>query len=508
MTDKVILRAENIVKKFPGTIALNGVSIELKAGEVHAIVGENGAGKSTMMNVLSGVLTPDSGKIFVKGKEASYKSPRDAQHLGIGMVHQELALCPEVTVGDNIFIGKLPTKSGFVDRKKLYKDTANALKPFDMDIKPDDQVAYLSAAKQQVIEIAKALAMDCKVIIFDEPTSSLNEKEAQLLFKVIEEIAKKGIGVFYITHKLSEVFQICDRITVLRNGKLVGTHDRKSVTADEVVSEMVGRKMGSYYPQKSTISDDKELFRVEGFTVPNKFLDVSFSVKKGEILGLYGLVGSGRTEVARAICGIDLKKSGRVLIDGKQIKINNYKDALDNGICYLSEDRKLDGLFLSMSVADNMIAPQVDKIAKNKFLSKRVINKLTLDYKDKLNTKFSSPNQSINSLSGGNQQKIMVAKLLATNPKVIIMDEPTRGIDVGAKLEIHSILRDLCNKGIGVVVISSELPEIIGISDRVVVMYEGEVIGDIRGDIITQDNIIAKITEYTDKREEKAYETV
>lgn len=501
MSDRIVLRAENIVKKFPGTIALNGVSIELKKGEVHAIVGENGAGKSTMMNILSGVLRPDDGKIFVNGEEASFKSTSDAQQLGIGMVHQELALCPEVTVGDNIFIGNLPKKSGLVDRKKLYEGTSALLEPFDMDIKPDEQVSNLSAAKQQVVEIAKALAMDSKVIIFDEPTSSLNEKEAQLLFKVIEDITKEGIGVFYITHKLSEVFQICDRVTVLRNGQLIGTHDIKTVTADEVVSEMVGRTMGNYYPDKSTIEDGEELFRIENFTMPHKFSEVSFTVRRGEILGLYGLVGAGRTEVSRALCGIDPKKSGDVFIKNKKIKINDYKDALKNGLCYLSEDRKSDGLFLTMSVADNMIAPQVDEIAKHKLLSKSVIRDLTMEYKEKLNTKLSSPYQRIDSLSGGNQQKIMVAKLLALNPKVIIMDEPTRGIDVGAKLEIHNILRDLSNQGIGVIVISSELPEIVGISDKVVVMYEGQVIGDIKGKDITQENVLAKITGFTENRE-------
>jgi len=500
--NQIILKAENIEKSFPGTKALKKVSVELRKGEVHAVVGENGAGKSTLMNVISGVLPADSGEIILDNERLRLKNPNDARKAGIGLVHQELALCTHVTVSENVFIGRLPKKAGIVEQKKLYEMTKEVLEPFKTNIEPDQIVAELSVAQQQIVEIAKALSLNCKAVIFDEPTSSLNESEAQSLFEIIKEVTDKGIGVFYISHKLSEIFQICDRITILRDGALIKTVDTKSINADEVVADMVGKQLGNLYPEKSTCAvDGAEILRVENFTRFPYFKEVGFSLHKGEILGLCGLVGSGRTEVARAICGIDSKASGEVYLESEKISIKSYADALKFRICYLTEDRKFDGLFIDMDIKDNMIAPQLKKFSKYHLLNKSAIGELTTAYKEKLNIKFTAPEQKVSSLSGGNQQKIMIAKLLAVKPKVVIMDEPTRGIDVGAKAEVHKILRELSDSGIGVIVISSEMPEIVGVCDRVVIMNEGNVVSALKGDEVTQDKIIAEISEFNEQQE-------
>jgi len=493
MNEGSVLMVEDIYKSFSGTQALKGVSLEIEKGEIHSIVGENGAGKSTLMNIVSGVLHADKGKIFLQGKEVHFKGPSDAQNAGIEFVHQELALCTHVTVAENVFIGRLPLKNGLIDRKKLYKLTEEVLAPFKTVIKPDQKVADLSVAQQQVVEIAKALSLNCKVVIFDEPTSSLNEAEAQSLFGIIRDIKQKGISVLYISHKLSEIFQMCDRITVLRDGMKIATHRVCDVTPESIVSEMVGRELGNLYPPKS-LKKGKPILKVENFTSQPAFIDVSLTLNEGEILGISGLVGAGRTEVARAICGIDYSEKGVVYINGRKIKIRNYYNAIQNGLCYMSENRKLDGLFLDMSITHNIIPALLDKISYGLILAQKQMQELALQYQKKLNIKFASPSQKVSSLSGGNQQKVMIAKLLAIGPKIIIMDEPTRGIDVGAKSEIHRMLRELCNSGIGIIVISSELPEIVGLCDRIMVMHEGRMVGELAGDEVIQENIITSIS--------------
>lgn len=495
MIGNVVLQTKNIVKSFPGTKALSGVSVELAAGEVHALVGENGAGKSTLMNIISGVFPFDEGKIILDGEEVHFNNPSDAQKAGISLVHQELALCSHVTVAENIFIGRLPQKAGLIDKAKLAAMAEEKLRLFDANINPNQIVAELSVAQQQIVEIAKALALDCKVVIFDEPTSSLNEHEAQKLFKIIADITAKGIGVFYISHKLSEIFQICDRITILRDGRYIKTVDAKTSTSDDVVTEMVGRRLSSLFPAKSTTPPGPEILRVDGLAVGSLIHDVSFTVRKGEILGLCGLVGVGRTEVARAVCGIDEKEAGQVLLEGREIRIDNYKHALANGMCYLSEDRKLDGLFLEMNIKENLISPQVDKVAHYGVLFDRPLERMAGSYKEKLNIKYSHVRQKVGRLSGGNQQKVMIAKLLAIGPRLIFLDEPTRGVDVGAKSEIYNTLRTLCEEGLGLVVISSEMSEVEGLCDRVVVMNLGTVAGELTGRDVTQDNIIGMISQ-------------
>jgi len=493
MNKECILKVEEVYKSFPGTLALKGVSLEIKKGEIHSLVGENGAGKSTLMNVISGVLHADKGRVFLQGKEVYFHNPNDAQKAGIGFVHQELALCPHVSVAENVFIGRLPQKNGIIDRKKLYKLTEEVLAPFQSVIKPEQKVSELSVAQQQVVEIAKALSLNCKLVIFDEPTSSLNESEAQALFKIIRDIKSKEISVLYISHKLSEIFEICDRITILRDGIKIATHNISETTSESIVTEMVGRDLGNLYPAKSS-KKGEPILHVTNFTRKNKFSNISFNLNEGEILGLSGLVGSGRTEVVRAICGIDPFEKGGVSIRGKHIKLNNYHSAIQNGLCYMSEDRKLDGLFLNMSITHNIIAILLDKISKRMIVPKKQTIILAQKYQKKLNIRYADPGQKVNSLSGGNQQKVMISKLLAINPGIIIMDEPTRGIDVGAKSEIHNMLRELCNSGIGIIVISSELPEIVGVCDRVVVMHEGMMVSELTGEDVTSEKIISSIS--------------
>lgn len=493
MEKEISLCIKDVHKSFSNTKVLKGVSLEILAGEVHALVGENGAGKSTLMNIISGVLSANEGQVFLNGEEVHFRNPNDAQLAGIGFVHQELALCPHVTVAENIFVHRLPEKNGLVNRKLLNKMAVQELEPFHASIRPDQKVSELSVAEQQVVEIAKALSMNCRVLILDEPTSSLNDAEAEALFKIIRDIKQKGISVLYISHKLSEIFDICDRVTVLRDGVLIGTHDVGEITGESIVSEMVGKELKSLYPPKSEHIGEP-ILQVDDFCSGNLFQNVSFHLNEGEILGLSGLVGAGRTEVVRAICGIDKYEKGKVFLEGKQLRIRRYSSALKAGICYLTEDRKLDGLFLKMSIADNLIAIINKQIAKYNLVPKKYAQKLTMEYKESLNIKFADPNQPIGSLSGGNQQKVLIAKLLACNPKIIIMDEPTRGIDVGAKSEIHNMLRELCSKGVGIIVISSELPEIVGLCDRVMVMHEGRMVGELSNDEVTQDKIISSIS--------------
>lgn len=501
MNNDILLRVENIKKHFTGTYALKGVTVELRRGEIHALVGENGAGKSTLMNVISGVLQPDGGNIVVDGKEVFIRDPNEAQNAGIGFVHQELALCQDLTVGNNIFIGHLPTLGGIIDNAALNEKSRIILDRFGDSgkaINPMTIVSNLSVAQQQMVEIAKALAKDCRVLIFDEPTSSLNEEEASGLFKVIHELAESGIGIFYISHKMEEIFSHCDVITILRDGTLIKTVNVSDTDTEKVVAHMVGKEVGQLYPEKGT-ERGKEVLCVKNISDRHRFHNISFKTYENEIFGLCGLVGSGRSEIARAVCGIDKLQSGQIFLDGKEVVIHNCKSAMNSGICYLTEDRKKDGLFLEMTLLENMIAPQIKKFSLHGFISQKKAQDVTEGYKQVLNIKYATVNQKIGSLSGGNQQKLMMAKIMAMNPRVVFLDEPTRGIDVGAKVEIHQLLRNLCNKGVSVVVISSEMPETVGVCDRVVVINSGELVGEISGAELTQSNIVSTISEFSEK---------
>lgn len=469
------------------------------------MAGENGAGKSTLMNILSGGMKQTEGDIFIRGKKISFSNPKEAQNAGVGLVHQELALFPELTVAENIFVERLPVKKGLIDRETLNRKAEEVLQQFHANIEPTQLVEELSVSQQQIVEIAKVVSAECEIIIFDEPTSSLNEEEAAQLFRIIENLKKNGAGIFYISHKLSEIFDLCDRITILRDGAYIVTHKVGETTQETVVREMVGRDLGNFYPDKSAKIQEEALLTVKGLSRKFAFQEIGFSLRKGEILGLCGLVGSGRTEIARGICGIDRPDKGTVLLDGKEIRIRNYADAIQNGICYLTESRKEEGLFLEMDIVDNICALQIDRYSKGGILQKKEMERVTDVFQKDLNIKYSDKKQTVNSLSGGNQQKIMIAKLLALNPKIIILDEPTRGIDVGSKSEIHRVLRELSNSGIGIIVISSEMPEMIGVCDRIAVIREGRLIAQLEGDDITQERIIASISNGTQDTKEKAY---
>lgn len=490
MEKNCILKVEGITKSFPGTKALSSVGLEVLEGEVHALVGENGAGKSTLMNVVSGVLSPDEGQINFMGRQVRFANPKEAQDAGIGFVHQELALCPHISVAENIFMGRYETGFlGVIKRKKLYADTQKQLETFRSPIKPDVKAGSLNVAQQQIVEIAKSLSLDCRLLILDEPTSSLSESETAILFDIIRDLKKKGLSVLYISHRIAEIFEVCDRVTVLRDGHYINTFDVAETTPRKVVESMVGREITNLYPDKNDETGDV-LMEVKNLSKPGAFSNISFTLRKGEILGLSGLIGAGRTEVARAVCAIDDYKTGEVHVNGKRVDFKDYPGAIANGLCYLTEDRKQQGLFMNLSVKHNINATMVDRLANKLIINRKQETENAQAQVHDLNIKVSSLTQRIDSLSGGNQQKAMIAKWLSIKPRIIFMDEPTRGIDVGAKAEIHNILRELCNAGIGVVIISSELPEIIGMCDRVIVMHEGEIKGEVKGGEITEKRII------------------
>ena len=492
MAETFALEVKGIEKSFPGTKALSGVDFQLRKGEIHALVGENGAGKSTLMNVIDGIYHPDAGEIFVNGQKVDIKSPLDAQRCGIGFVHQEIALCPDVTVAENVYMAAINTsKKAFVNYKELYRNTAEVLEPLS-PIKADMTVGDLSISNQQVVEIAKALTLDCKILILDEPTAALTESETDALFAIMRALKKQGISMIYISHRMAEVFSQCDRVSTLRDGHYIGTDDVAKTNPEAVVSKMVGREIGDLYPAKMTdeFDDSRILLEVQHLSNGGRFKDINFKLYNGEILGLAGLVGAGRSEVAKAICGLYPKKSGQVFFHGDALNAQTYEDAIEKGIVYLTEDRKVEGVFLDMSIKNNISAMDIQQVASKGLVDKKKEEAQAKSLAAKLRVKCSALSQHASSLSGGNQQKVLIAKLLSVNPSIILMDEPTRGIDVGAKSEIHRLLRDLANQGIGVIMISSELPEVIGMCDRVLVMHEGRQSGILTGDDITEEKII------------------
>ena len=492
---EAVLEVRGVDKSFGANRVLSGVDLDIMKGEVHALCGENGAGKSTLMNIVSGIHQRDAGTVILDGEEVNFTNTRESIFKGIGFVHQELALCQDLTVAENMWMWSMPTRHGLIDHKELYRKTDEVLKVFGADFKGSDKVENLSVAQQQIAEIAKAMSLNAKLIILDEPTSSITDSEAQNLFQRIRELREKGIGVVYITHRMNEVFSLCDRVTVLRDGKMIKTFNVSETNHDEVVTSMVGREISKFYPPKTEVPADEqiEMLRAENYTGVG-FHDISFTLKKGRILGFSGLIGAGRTELMRALCGIIGYRSGKLYYNGSEVRHKRYIDAINNKICYLSEDRKKNGIFLDMSVKRNIVAAVLNKVSNAGFISDRAENQYADNEIKRMNVKTESRNIDLRSLSGGNQQKVMIGKWMAVNPEVIIMDEPTRGIDVGAKSEIHFMLRELCNKGIGVIVISSEMPEIIGLCDDVVVMHEGKYMGMICDDDITENNLIRMAT--------------
>lgn len=469
-----LLELRDIVKDFPGTRALDRVQLDVEVGQVHAVCGENGAGKSTLMNIISGVFPATEGKIIYKGKEVKFNNTLEAQKLGIAIVHQEINLCPDISVRENIFLGRTLTKSGMVDYKTMSDNSVELLKRMNSDINPNAKVGSLSIAEQQIVEITKALSQDCRLLILDEPTSSLSVTETEELFKVIASLKADGVSILYISHRLSEIFTICDQVTIFRDGQYIDTAAVKDITNDDLISMMVGRTMENIYPPKSSKIEDEVILEATNYT-GKMFKNASFKLHKGEILGFSGLVGAGRSELARAVCGIDRKQSGTLKYRGKELKLKDFRQAIDNGLVYITENRKLDGLFLEYGIRANIVSPCLKDMTTATGLSRAKENETAQSYVDKIKIKVFSLEQLCGSLSGGNQQKVLFAKWLTVNPQILIIDEPTRGIDVGVRLEIYNILRDLCDQGIGVIIISSDLPEVLGLCDRVIVMAEGNV---------------------------------
>ncbi|NWG18547.1 MAG: sugar ABC transporter ATP-binding protein [Chloroflexi bacterium] len=476
-----LLEAQNITKRFPGTLALDEAQFELRRGEIHALIGENGAGKSTLMKILSGVYVADSGQIRFEGRPVSPANPREALEMGIAIVHQELSVVRPLTVAENIYPGRLPTNRwGMVKYNDLFEAARRVLEQLQVEINPRATMETLSIANQQLVEIGKALSLNCKVLILDEPTSALTEREAEILFGLLRRLAANGTGIIYISHKLSEIFALADRVTVLRDGKYIGTRVIAETTPDEVVRMMVGRELGDFYPAKSA-GRGQPLLEVRNLRLPGMAAGSSFKLYAGEVLGFAGLIGSGRTELARAIFGADAKAEGEILLEGRPVQITSPSQAIRLGLGYLPEDRKAAGLFLDMAVKLNIEASSLPDVTRRGFISPARERVLAERYVKQLNISTPGIEQEVRRLSGGNQQKTLVAKWLSIQPKILIVDEPTRGIDVGAKREIHYLLRSLAQNNVGVIMISSELPEILGMSDRVLVMHEGAIVAELDG---------------------------
>jgi ribose transport system ATP-binding protein len=485
-----LLEARNITKRFPGTLALDDVHLELLPGEIHAVLGENGAGKSTLMKILAGVHSPDSGYIALEGQRIVLHSPREALMLGISIVHQELSIVPALTVAENIYPGRLLVNAfGMVRYGKLFQQAADVLSELELRVDPREIAGNLSIANQQLVEIAKALSWNCKVLILDEPTSALTEHEAEILFSLLRKLAESGVGIIYISHKLDEIFKLSDRITVLRDGKYITTVQKAETTPSEIVRLMVGRPLEALYPPKATQHGDP-IFEVHNLRLTPASPENNLKVYNGEILGIAGLIGSGRTELARAIFGADARTSGNIKLHGKLLNIKSPQNAIRAGIGYLPEDRKAAGLFLNMAIKMNIEAASLQDVADVGFLNGGKERSLAEKYVQQLGVSTPGIEQEVRRLSGGNQQKTLIAKWLAIHPKVLIVDEPTRGVDVGAKSEIHYLLRSLANQGIGVIMISSELPEVLGMSDRILVMHEGVIAGEVSAANATEEHIM------------------
>ena len=464
---KNVLELKNISKSFPGVKALDNVSFAVEEGTVHVLAGENGAGKSTLIKIINGLYVADEGDLFLYGKKITAHNPRYMNSIGVATIHQELSPVLDLTIAENIFLGRAPlTKLKTIQWKKMY------------------------AEAQQIIEIIKAISVNAKVIIMDEPTSSITESEVEVLHEKIRMLKKQGISFIYISHKLDEIGQIGDMVTILRDGKAISTHKVGEITTDEIIAKMVGREMTNVYPPKHPKIGDT-ILEVKNLTREGVFEDVSFTLRAGEILGMSGLVGAGRTEVARAVFGLDKLQSGEIWLKGKKVEIRRVPDAIRAGIIYLSEDRKGEGLVLCRSIGENIALANLKHFSRGFLLNRKQEDREAAQMSEKLTVKAPSIKTSAGSLSGGNQQKVVIAKWLLQNPTVFIMDEPTRGIDVGAKYEIYKIMCDLAQQGAGVIMISSELPEIIGVCDRALVMAEGRITGEVQGDDLTQERIMS-----------------
>jgi ribose transport system ATP-binding protein len=492
---EVILEMKDIDKTFPGVHALDHVSFDVRRGEVHALMGENGAGKSTLMKVLTGIYTKDSGTITYEGKEVEFHNAREAQAAGVVIVHQELNMVGHLTVAQNIFIGREFKKGFSIDDKKMVEESKKLFQKLNIDIDPSATMSDLTVGKQQMCEIAKAISHDAKVIVFDEPTAALTEAEIQDLFKIIRDLREQQLGIVYISHRMDEIKVITDRVTVMRDGTYVGTLITKDCTKDDIVNMMVGRVIYEEPKTKSMVAPDAPVvLKVEHLNAGKMVQDVSFELKKGEILGFSGLMGAGRTETARAIFGADPKESGEIYVNGQLVDIHSPQDAVKAGIGYLSEDRKRFGIVVQKTIAENTTMANLPEFMKGIFINKRKERKKAQELADSLATKTPSVDELVVNLSGGNQQKVVIAKWLCKNCDILIFDEPTRGIDVGAKNEIYKLMNKLASEGKSIIMISSEMTEILRMSDRIVVMCEGRKTGELMIEETTQEKIMSFAT--------------
>lgn len=489
MSNDILLKMKNIHKTFPGVYALKDLNLELKRGEVHALLGENGAGKSTLIKVLGGIYIADQGEIEIEGKVVSIDSVKSAQEAGVAIIHQELVLVPYMTVAENIFLGREPMKGGFVDKKRMLRDAQGLLDTYDMHISAGTLVEQLTIAQQQMVEIVKAISYESKILVMDEPTSSISDKEVSFLFGTMRTLTAKGVGIIYISHKMSELTEICDRVTVMRDGEYVGTRVVAETDKDALIAMMVGRELTNYYTRDYQEQGDV-LLKCEHICDGNMAKDVDFVVHKGEIVGFAGLVGAGRSEVMKCIFGLMPGATGDIYLDGSKVTIHSPVDAMKHGIALVPENRKVEGLYKVQSVRFNASIEVLDEFIKSIFVDSKKERQITQEYIDKMSTKTPSQEQAIGNLSGGNQQKVLIGRWLATNPRILILDEPTRGVDVGAKSEIYMIMNELVKQGVSIIMISSELPEILGMSDRVYVMAHGYVKGCLSHLEATQEKIM------------------
>ncbi|MBF9015995.1 MULTISPECIES: sugar ABC transporter ATP-binding protein [unclassified Oceanispirochaeta] len=489
MAENIILETRNISKGFPGVQALKNVGFSLHKGEVHALIGENGAGKSTLIKILTGAHQPDGGEIILEGEKLSDMNPHQAMSCGISAIYQEFNLIPYLTVAENMYFGREFTKSCFLDMEKMNKSASEIFASMGVDIDPGTQVSELSVAYKQLVEIAKAVSQNSRILIFDEPTAALTNSETENLFKLIKKLQNEGVSIIYISHRLEELQIIADRITVLRDGQYIDTVNIKDIDRAGLISLMVGRDLGVDFPKPPESTGDTVL-EVRNMNTRGFLKDINFKLKKGEILGFGGLVGAGRTEIARALFGLDRLESGEILLNGSKVTNKNPGAAIANGIGLIPEDRKDQGVLLNLSIRENIGYTFIQKISDGIFINRRKEKKLVDDFTKRLAIKCSSVEQRVSNLSGGNQQKVVLAKWLAGDCDVLIFDEPTRGIDVGAKQEIYNLIRELAESGKGIILISSEMPELIGMSERIIVMHEGVIEGELTSEDVTQEKIL------------------
>ena len=496
--ESYLLEMRNITKEFPGVKALDNVSLKVKSGTVHALMGENGAGKSTLMKCLFGIYNKDFGEIILDGKEVNFKNSKEALECGVTMVHQELNQALKRSVSDNIWLGRYPTHlKTIIDEKKMYNDTIDIFESLALNINPKTIMGNLPVAQRQMVEIAKAVSYNSKIIVFDEPTSSLNDEEVKHLFRIIVKLKEKGCGIIYISHKMEEILQISDYVTVMRDGMHIATQKAEELSIDKIIKLMVGRELTTRFPPKNNIPGDI-IMKIENLSSTYSILkEVSFSLKKGEILGVAGLAGSGRTELLENIFGISDRKSGKIIIHGKELKIKNPREAMRAGLALVTEERRANGIFAILDILNNATISNLERYKKHKlFLSKKMMKRDTQNIIDSMRVKTPSQATQIRTLSGGNQQKVIFGRWMLTKPEILMLDEPTRGIDVGAKYEIYQLIVDMAQKGKSIIMVSSEMPELLGVCDRIIVMSGGQIAGEVFPKSTNQEEIMSLASKY------------